>query len=305
MLRWAFILVGLLAVTQAHADGYMPTSWGFRVTLKYGATETGYTSWYDGGSVSFYGDFLRAASNHPWILDYPRKTEIPKVDCGVCTDQVFLLWADYHIWLGDRTEGPGLPPTNDLGLFKEFFSITSPVTVTAFVKESIEDIPFGKIKSIEMEASKSEKVDMCIPTYDAKVRDTLLHGKVLHRIEEGGDTFLFYDPAFGPVEWLSDEFCGDREVFNGKVDGYALGEMSGTYPFQGAMPIPESYFRPEAYPDSPMFRALADLVTKKVWQQNHLRSDWKKYRDYANKNFQASMTKPIPGLIWIGGCDSD
>jgi hypothetical protein len=302
MFRWIFICLGLLSVSRAHADGYLPTSWGIRVTLKDGAVKTGYVDWYDGGGRDFNSEFRQATRNNPWILNYPRKDEIPKDSCGECNDQVFLLWTDFHLWLGDRSEGPGMPP-NDLGLFEQIFSTTSPVTVTAFAKESIENIPFGKIRSVEMDPTKSAKIDMCMPSYDAQQRENLLHGKVLHRIDEGVITYLFYDSSFGPVEWLSDKLYGTRAIFNGKVDGFSPGKLNALDPWN----IHSKYiFQRMDCPDTPMFKALAGLMEKKAFQENNLGKDRKKYADYDDKYFSQPKTVPIPGLITVwSGCLDD
>jgi hypothetical protein len=298
VLRWALIFLGLLACAHVHADGYVPTSWGIRIALKDGTVKTGYTDWYDGGGRSFNLEFDQAARNNPWILNYPRKSEIPKVECGGCNDQIFLLWADFHLWLGDRQEGSGMPE-NDLGLYREIFTITSPVSVTAFVKESIEDIPFEKIRSIEMDPSKSEKINLCIPALSAQERETLQHGKVLHSLEYEDCTYLFYDSTFGPVEWLKNNFhnCIDPgdNYFTAKIDGYSLGDVSvpgGRW----KPPFVFTYHRGE-FPDNPLFRTLADLMEKKAWQENHLRGDRKAYNQYSDENFPTVQANPLPGFI--------
>lgn len=63
------------------------------------------------------------------------------------------------------------------------------------------------------------------------------------------------------------------------VDGHPLWRKNTQ-----AYPLPKEY-RPGDFPDTPLFRSMAETIKKKVWQVNNLRGDMKKYDEFGKKYF--------------------
>jgi len=291
----------LMASVALKADGYCGYTWGVKVTLKDGAEKSGYVSWCDGGSGGNAFDDFRSpqSKNHAWAVNFPRANEIPKVNCYECDDSVFLLWAEYAIWCGQNGHTPSFG--DKLWLMGEIVNITKGVTATAIVSDAVSEVSISDIRAIALAPELSLRIDTCLPNFSRKQIEYLEGGKVLHTVsdeEDYADPARLYDPAVGPKEWLS-SLCakGSVESTYVIVDGHRIW---GAHPGQER---PAAYV-PGDYPDTPMYRELAEIIKSKVWQSNHLSGKQDEYKKYSQEHFKALSKDQLESIVTVGvDCD--